>query len=90
MFPNSYWANLSQLERAKCLHIIANDIEKKSLKVFNLAGKTTIREAMAIIADLSSPSVGGKTSYLAMSRESSRGSRPKEISQWVRKIITKH
>ena len=43
-----------------------------------------------IIADLSSPSVGGKTSYLAMSRESSRGSRPKEISQWVRKIITKH
>ncbi len=26
------WANLSQLERAKCLHIIANDIEKKSFK----------------------------------------------------------
>ena len=26
------WANLSQLERAKCLHEVANDIEKKSLK----------------------------------------------------------
>ena len=26
------WSNLSQLERAKCLHEVANNIEKKSLK----------------------------------------------------------
>ena len=45
--------------------------------------------ADAIIADLSSPSIGGKTSYFVMAK-SSLSSRSRESSLWVRKVVTKN
>merc|ERR1712118_596637 len=43
----------------------------------------------SIIADISSTSIGGKTSYFVISK-SKVGRSPQESTLWVRKIITKY